>query len=291
MAVGSIISAARYNAIQASVDLVLGIGSGTYGYGQTLNSSLVPIGEEVTATDMEELKQDIINAGVHQTGAVPSLTSVVTSDDITDAVYVEYETEGGVVFANVNDVFEATQTTAESKLSSTRTTSWGGAIQPQTIQHEFTVTFTNGDARRHFFNSGGEVRFSASLTGTTGSKSAGWAGMLSSIGVVKFSYDDTTASSGSTFSLGNYDLTSINQDILLKTGSGIYSDSFYKIEARELSSSIIVFTVSFYDGESSYVDESVNGTLTSSIAQLRATGAFVEVPSPNYANTVLLTDV
>ena len=41
MAVGDLVTAARYNVIQSTVANVLGIGSGDKGYGQSLQSSQV----------------------------------------------------------------------------------------------------------------------------------------------------------------------------------------------------------------------------------------------------------
>ena len=50
MAVGDIITAARYNNLQSRVATIMGTGSGDEGYGQSLNSSQVAAAEKVTAT-------------------------------------------------------------------------------------------------------------------------------------------------------------------------------------------------------------------------------------------------
>ena len=64
--VGTIISASDYNAIQSRVNTVMGSGSGNSGYGQTLSSSAVVPGLNITATQWAYLKQDILKAAVHQ---------------------------------------------------------------------------------------------------------------------------------------------------------------------------------------------------------------------------------
>lgn len=52
MAVGDIITAARYNNLQSRVATVMGVGSGDDGYGQNLNSSQVAVGANVQAIDI-----------------------------------------------------------------------------------------------------------------------------------------------------------------------------------------------------------------------------------------------
>lgn len=293
MAVGEIITAARYNAMQAKVSQTLGTGSGTYGYGQDLSSYPVTQSNNVTAIHMTNLKNDIIDAYVHQTGSVPTLTTVNTDEDITDVVYAQYEVASNNVYIGHLNVYEPTQASVEAKLiSPPRTTVWGGNAQPQSVYHEFRVNFDDANHRRYFFNSGGEVRFTATLTGGTGSKYSNWNAMLSAMGTVKFTYGNCTGSSGTSLGLGNYDLTTSYQTVYVKTGSGIYSDNDYSIKAKTNSTgNQVFFLIEFNDGDTGSgsggfgpIDDPVTGTLTSSISQLRATGPYVEVSSPGYTN-------
>ena len=60
MAVGDIITAARYNIIRARIAAVLGLGSGDEGYGQAVTSKTISAGKTVTATDMEDLYSDMV---------------------------------------------------------------------------------------------------------------------------------------------------------------------------------------------------------------------------------------
>lgn len=289
MAVDELITVARYNQMQSKVALVLGNGSGQYGYGQSLSSNEVSTSDTVNATHMQTLKSDMINARVHQTGAVPDLDNIAATQDITDAVYAEYESTATSILNNANDVF-STQTSVESKLSSTRTQNW-----KTSVEHHFTVTFDSEDHRRHFFNAGGEIRFSASLTGGTGSKSTNWNNMLQSLGTLKFTSLNMTGDSGTSSGLGNFELTSSWQTLYVKTGSGVYAENDYTIKGKAVNNEIY-FQVEFNDdatgsggGGFEPVDEPVTGTLTSTITQLRATGLYVEVDSPTYANTQQLT--
>lgn len=298
MAVGEIISAARYNAMQVKIANVLGTGSGQFGYGQTpLASSQVSSTNTVNATHMQQLKSDLIKAYVHQTGNDPGLPNVVTSEDITDTVYANYETISNYIYNNKNDIFESTQASVEAKLSSQRTTPWGGSSQPQSVYHIFKVTFADDNQARYFFNAGGEVRFAASLTGGSGAKYLEWNGMLSAMGTVKMKHSTTTGSSGSSpTNAGYFDLTSTNKIIWVKSGSGVYADNDVIIYARKSGTGTIEFTVEFNDGATGSggggfggVDDPVSGTLTSTITQLRPTGAYVSVTSPAYQTTTNLT--
>lgn len=291
MAVGEIISVARYNAMQSKISNVLGNGSGNFGYGQTVTSSPVSNTNTVNATHMQNLKLDMVDVRVHQTGAdTPAITNVIVNEDITDIVYAEYEGIINTLYNDRLDVFESTQTSTENKISSIRTTSWGGNSQPQSVYHEIKVTFNNEDHRRHFFNSGGEIRFAANISGGSGAKYLEWSSMLSAMGTVKFNHTTVTASSGTGLGIGNYDLTNTYQTVFIKSGSGVYADNDYIIQARA-TANIIEFKIEFNDGATGTggggfgpVDDPVNGTLISSVSQLRATGLYVEVITPGYQN-------
>jgi len=296
MAVGEIITAARYNVIQSKVESVLGNGSADYGYGQAMTSRQVTrVTNVVTASDMQKLRTDINKCQVHQTNVSTTITNVATENDITDAVYVEYESAANTVFSNHLD-FDINQMTApESKLTSRRTALWGGDGTPETVRHEFTVTFDDSDARRHFFNTGGEIRIRGTLSlGATpgGAKFTEWQSMLSSLGVVKINYTTTTADSGTGYAKGAYDLTTSYQTLWTKGGSGVYSDNLITVKAKATSTQITVL-FELYDGDpvdpgdgTSGTDERVNGVLTSIVEQQRATGNFVEVDSPVYATSI-----
>ena len=81
MAIGDIITAARYNNLQSRVATIMGTGSGDDGYGQSLNSSQVGASDVINATHMSTLYTDIANGRVHQTGTAPSQIAVISSTD------------------------------------------------------------------------------------------------------------------------------------------------------------------------------------------------------------------
>lgn len=305
MAVGEIITAARYNSMQAKAIAVLGNGSGNLGYGQRPVSTPVAITNTVNALHMQNLKSDLEKAYVHQTGSLPTLTNIVAStDEITDVVYAQYENVSTFVFSETNRfALDVSQSSTENKLSSQRTSAWGGSSQPQTVRHEFTVTFTGGytvvnpdgttgiatgaDHRRHFFNSGGEIRIVPSISNPpiSTAKFIDWQNLLQAVGTMRFNHTTVTASSGTSSNLGNFDLTSTYQTLYTKSGAGVYAyvDGNFAVKAKgNQASGVITFLVEFTDGVSNNVDEPVEGTLLNSVSQHRATGSYVSVPSPLY---------
>ena len=68
----AIVTAARYNALQAKVANVMGNGSGTFGYGQSLESSQVAASTIIDSEHMADIYTDMINARVHPVGSVPN---------------------------------------------------------------------------------------------------------------------------------------------------------------------------------------------------------------------------
>jgi hypothetical protein len=146
----NLVTASRYNIMQQKVAIVLGNGSGYLGYGEELSSSQVTRDTVIDDTHMNQIKTDLINAYVHQTGILPILTTVNEGEVITEDVWLQYEAIANFVRENEDKVFRDTQISTELKLTVQRQQNWGGENQPQTLYHEFNVTFNNEDLLRHF---------------------------------------------------------------------------------------------------------------------------------------------
>lgn len=311
---GNDINAADYNGLQSRIANILGNGSGTSGYGQSLSSSQVTANvTNITASRMDQLRTDMNKAYAHQENTNSNLGNIQVGN-IVGANASNTGSTAGVGTSNMtdstkgfNDYFslmttiennkltvDPNQASVEAAITSQRTTAWNG-----TITHSFTVTFNNADHRRHFFNAGGEIRFTANISGGSGAKTNDWRTMLSNMGTIKFNYTNTTSTgTGTGSSIGNYDLSGSYQQIFQKSGSGVYAENDYIVRAKSNSSSQIQFEVRFQDDDAGdqqggflpgpAVDENVNGTITSTIQQFRATGSNVSVPSPSYSNTSTL---
>ena len=256
--VNQIISAARYNQLQGRIAALLGTGSGDKGYDQSVDSSPVPIGDTVLVTHMNNLYNDFRDVYVHIYGILPTTINTVTSsNEITEALHAEYETMIADLETNRFTVDADYADLEAAGVNSSRSASslWGGSGDPQYLTHEFTITFSSANARRGFFNAGGEIRFSASLTPGTSNpsdpnyqKTVNWQSMLSGMGTISFRYSSTTKTgSGTGTNVGNLDLTTNYQTIFTKTGSSSYTDNQYYIQAKEDNSSKIRFKITFQD--------------------------------------------
>jgi hypothetical protein len=80
MAVGDKIAATDYNTIQGKIALVLGPGSGDYGYGQTVLSTSVSTSSRISMTQWANLRTDLLRARQHQIGG--NLSSLLTDPAI-----------------------------------------------------------------------------------------------------------------------------------------------------------------------------------------------------------------
>ncbi len=294
--VGSRVRAADYNAIQGKIALVLGNGTGNYGYGQSLVSSQVAVGDLIRAVQWNNLRTDLLKARQHQTGVdeTSNLTLASTSSIISEALRAQYDNMADTVTANRLAV-ASNQGTLENVVSPyQRTSAWNG-----TLTHTCTVTFASYDAARHFFNAGGNFQISASRTGgNSGSKNNTWTLMLSQMGTITMNYTTTVcgdpSSTATTYPIGFYSLNSNNQMIFRKQApAGAYAENDYFIYAR-LDGSSIVFSIVFEDEDAGDLnnpspgfppgpvqDEDVDGTLTSYVQMFRPSGSNVSVPVPS----------
>jgi hypothetical protein len=180
------------------------------------------------------------------------------------------------------------QAALEPGVASARSTTWNGLIY-----HEVAVTFSSADARRFFFNTGGELRLTANNTGASTPKGLDWTALCSELGIIKLnSSATTTTGTGSGTSIGNYDLTSNFQSIYQKVGtgsySGVYAGNLYTIKARSDIDTRIIFRIEFNDVVfDNNVDNNVDGRIESVIQHYRASGG-VTVNAPTYYNTQAL---
>lgn len=304
----AIIDAARFNNLQSRIELVLGNGAGQNGYGQNTASANVISGGslDVEAADINNIYTDMFNARVHQVGPndlsisqmiqnrniVAEDTSFFVDDNGNTTADPDGTKKGIADFEDLmtnieSDKFlvHSSQASLESATNSVRTTNWNGLIY-----HEVIVTFDDSDHRRHFFNTGGQIRFSAQNTLASTAKGLDWAALCSEIGTVVFDYDTTTSTGdGAGSSLGNYDLTGALQNVYQKVGSGtysgIYAGNLYTIKARTDGDNRIVFRIEFNDVVvDPAIDNNVDGRLESVVQIYRATGSYVSVNAPSYFN-------
>lgn len=300
MAVGDTITAARYNTIQARIANVVGVGAGAEGYGQGVNSSQVSTGTTVTATDMNELYDDIATARKHQTGALPAaLAQVAVGDTIVDSNsvsykgYAQYEAES-ILAANNALTAHPSQLSVTGGTSSTYNNPWNTTITHVALVEFTGYTVTNGDGSstqisaanhaRNFFNAGGAILWSASLASGGDAKNADWRALLSSCGTVAFQRENTTNGSitGSNGWIDGDPAYDETQSLWTKSASA-YGNNLVEIKVQYTNSARFSMLTFYRDNEGGnpIVDEQVTRPLTSNFDVRRPNNTNgVTIPSP-----------
>lgn len=306
-----------YRQLSTPADVTVGTytASSTYGYNQSVGSLDAAAGELVRASSTDngyKNLQDEIQAVGTFLGL--SLNSTSTSDEVAGGSITA--TDWSNLMTDVKSCFDSRFSVPGGSLTSTafgstsRTSGWGSSGTPQ-ITHVFTATFSSEAHCRGFFNSGGEINFTAgrsggtsgSSAGTIGSQNANWTSLLSAMGTLTFNLNNTTSSgsTGTSAGKGFYELTTSNVQMYIKYGSGSYASNYYQLLAQVNSTTnptVVTFTVIMrddhalgdgigadgVDGNSDdsvgYVD-SVDGTVVSTVTSKRANNGIV-VSAPTY---------
>lgn len=314
-AIGQVIEAADFNNFRGAnaidvayandsaatnkIAALIGVGYGTRGYGQTSPAiSTVAVGDVISIAPWNSLFSGMSIINTH-TGSGLSIPSTLTTGTIVEAL----TGSGGDL--NIPSIistldsnrltYSIAQMSLTSAITSTRTTSWTASVY-----HEFTVTFTDENQARYFFNSGGTIYVSASRSGGSSTTlNSAITTMLSDMGTIKFGATSTTytGTGGTAYNIGYYGLTSSYQNVFYHPGPTSYSAPNYTLKARTENvtgtnggnGTLVRFQALFETGISgpSYSYNSANGTLVSSVSQLKSSGTLT-ISSPTYANTVNL---
>jgi hypothetical protein len=257
----ALVTANRFNTLRQQIDNVLGNGSGDTGYGQTLTTQSVQVGDLINAQNINNSYEDLRKAYKHQTGGNPasSLIQAVNQGDLikeNDGVsytgWDQYEALATTVSTNRLTV-DSTQQSVVLAGNNTRS-AWNGTI---TLINN--VNFTSADARRHYFNAGGFIQISSSTTDSS-SKGTSWNSVMG--GNLKFSAHATTHTGNGTVdgaAIGNYELTGASQRLLsnFDAGGGAYSANDYYVDVQSTSSTQIRFTMTWRDQSGGNPDENI----------------------------------
>ena len=295
MTLGTNVFAAQYVAIQNKAESMIGTGSGTLGYGQTVQSSDVFSGNTITKAQWDLIKFDIINIKFHQDGTIPPIVTVNFGDPIgfgPSSPNTNYDILLNDASAK-RFLIAGSQSIVAAKASQTYSTPW--AVQAQAT---LTVTFGDANQGRYFFNSGGKIRFTSTLVGAVSTAQVNaWVDFLNSVGTQGFGADTDPA-------VNYYTMTNSYQTYYQNFLSSSYSANSYKLEARTNVSNNSTGTATQLEIRvtllDSYVDpdvpfpishppaDVVNGTLTIAVSELKASGQLqpsgtFSITSPSYS--------
>jgi hypothetical protein len=312
MAVNDLIRVNDYNSIRSTVVNNLGAGAGPFGYGQPLNSSAVAEGTTLTVTHISQLRNDIINAWTHIFGTAPTPSTVIEGDTVrfnsSNAPVDAYQAIANTI--NSNRFTVAGSQSAVNIPSAPSSTTWPGiygASWNSLIQCTVTATWPNATLARYFWNSGGQIRLTASRSGgTNNNQNNAWTAILSSAGTQTFGGNNPGTGVSPNDGLNWYRCTNTRQLWYSLSGSSPYGSNTYKIYARTLDATAgnnstgtasqgewhIEFVDNYVDpGQHpsnplpDYVD-SVDGTFSVSASLLYATGILVPLGLGNFSVTL-----
>jgi hypothetical protein len=252
-------------------------------------------GNTITKAQWDLIKFDIINIKLHQDGVLPGVVTVNVGDPINFGASAPNTNYNTILEQAISNRFQiaGSQSVVSSAASQTHTTPWSTSLTAT-----LTCTFSTADQARYFFNSGGKVRFTTSLSG--GSSTAqinAWVNFLASVGTRSFGAD--------TGIVNYYTLTNSFQiyDQLSVSAAYQYSGNNYRLEARTNVSNNstgtatqlflrVTLTDSYVDPGAPAPGDLVNGTLTIAASELKASGLLqpsgtFTVASPAYSFSVV----
>jgi hypothetical protein len=176
-----------------------------------------------------------------------------------------------------------------------------GASWNTTIRSTIRVQFTSAANARYFFNSGGEIRFNSSRTGSTArAQDLAWTTLLTTAATKAFGGNKPTVGVGALNGQNFYRLTSSFQEWTSTSYSSPYTANRWRITARcrdvadnSLGTSAdIEFQSEWIDG---YVDpgsmfldvpndvDKVTGTISLTVSTLEATGVLQPAGAGTFA--------
>jgi len=279
----------------ANVNTIWGTGTLDKGWGQSSPVTAVSAGSVITATQWTTLLNRCTTIANQTNTSLSSITNPNAGDTIT--AYAALSTNISNIFTNRNNAAAVGSTITASGAAST-STPWSVS---QTFTH--TVTFANAASARYFFNAGGRITLSFSLTGYSGAKSTGWFNLLTACGTLNFttgtstqtiagtSYTGTTKTGGSgtpttlLSGVGFYDLTTSNQEVFKQyDATYLYTANYVTVNvqanAAAGSATVITITSALIDdantsGAGGTADEQVDGTLTGTVTAIQPSTTYL----------------
>jgi hypothetical protein len=301
---GAKIEYTDYNTIQQAVYGVLYTKYGQTPQTVTLNGGTGQVTDTTSNTltsiiryqQWNALQNDINALNYHLLGTLPvynstGLTTATKTTKISNSDRAAYlavanaltssssVTVGGVTYPG----YYSTPASGQNTLYTLSSLSVSGIPNQSIRTHTVSLTFPSSAGAQYFFNSGATIQFTASYTGGGTTLDADWTTLINGIGTTSMSLNGTTStgSGSASGSIGFNQLTSSSQTLYDKTiGVPTYANDQYLIQAT-FSGSTLTLTIKFYNNYTSTgtpgygVTFAVDGTFTSTVKTLYATGSYV----------------
>ena len=160
----------------ANINTIWATGTGDKGYGQSGPLSAVSAGSTITATQWASMLTKMTAMANHQGTTITGISNPNTGDTIS-----AYAALSGNITSIFNSRLDAAANGSDLTTNGTTTTSSTWDVRATTSK---TITFADAASLRYFFNAGGMIRMSFSLTGGSDAKSVEWADLLSQTGTI-----------------------------------------------------------------------------------------------------------
>jgi hypothetical protein len=228
-------------------------------------------------------------------------SAMTAANSTTTHPITQYDTFANAIVTNRFTVHPSQSfTTTKGTVSETWPGTYGASWNT-TIRSTIRVQFTSAANARHFFNSGGEIRFNSSRTGSTArAQDLAWTTLLTTAATKAFGGNKPTIGVGTLNGQNFYRLTSTFQEWTFTSYSSPYTANKWSITARcrdvannSLGTSAdIEFQSEWIDG---YVDpgsmfldvpndvDKVTGTISLTVTTLEATGILQPVGTGAFA--------
>lgn len=233
MASGDKILDTDYNSIRNNIIAVLGSGSATFGYGQDskIQSSSVSDGQTITATQWQNLRFDIFNCLLHQTGNNPSLPTVNPTNVITFGAGQPvngYATVTTTARTNRFNLGSGRSSSVDLESTSSGDVTW--SLNAYTV---ITYTWPSANAARWFFNSGGQILVETGFTPSVStSQTSDWSTLLTAALQQGFGGQVPNVGFDPLNGTNFYRCTDQYQTYYTKFGTGKYSSNTYRLQAK-----------------------------------------------------------
>jgi hypothetical protein len=254
----------------ANLNTVWGTGTGDKGYGQTDTVSAVSAGSTITATQWATLLTRIASAANHQGTSITAISNPNAGDTIS-----AYAALSSNITAITNGRLDAAGSGSDLTTNGTTTTTSTWDVSAVTTK---TITFADADSLRYFFNAGGMIRMSFSLTGGSDSKSTEWADLLTQTGTIVVTGSATSKTINSVAYTGTTKIGGSGTPNTLATGTGAedytgvdtlifkqfadtapYTANYIQIQAK-VATNVITFTVSLLDDATDTIADDGSGS-------------------------------
>jgi len=254
------------SATPKGINYTFGTGANQWGLGQTALNS-VAVGDKITAAQWNSLFAAMDNVANHTNDTLTSTEAKAAGDVI--AVKAALEADLATLASSVaNGCPNATAlSTSGAFHTSASSTRYAGSHIA-----EHSITFTNANEARWFFNAGGKIQINITRTGNGGasatSKDTSVDDLITALGNLQLkSQTSSRSGTGETVStdgtnIGFYDLTTSYQTIIeLTQDSGTYTSMYFKVEAKADaaagSATVVTIQTSIVDpdaGDDTYTD-------------------------------------